>query len=154
MKRRHHEEVRSYSRVGQHSGRTSPSLSIEITKECPLRCPGCYAFDDAHLGGTTRLRELSDYRGGDLVARVLELIDEMRPLHVSSVGGDPTGTVLGIALRPEAASRVVGVPTLATLDLLWRASERPTARRRSPRHESVRSHVENSKSNSADSPLV
>jgi len=21
-----------------------PSLSIEITRECPLRCPGCYAY--------------------------------------------------------------------------------------------------------------
>ena len=30
-----------------------PSLSIEITKECPLKCPGCYAYDDAHLGGGT-----------------------------------------------------------------------------------------------------
>ena len=30
-------------------GRT-PILSIEITKECPLRCPGCYAYEDAHLG--------------------------------------------------------------------------------------------------------
>jgi organic radical activating enzyme len=69
-------------------GRT-PSLSIEITKECPLRCPGCYAFDAAHLGGHTRLRELSDYRGEDLVARVLKLIDELKPMHVSLVGGDP-----------------------------------------------------------------
>jgi MoaA/NifB/PqqE/SkfB family radical SAM enzyme len=67
----------------------APSLSIEITKECPLRCPGCYAFDAAHLGGATRLRELSDYRGDELVARVLALIDELRPLHVSLVGGDP-----------------------------------------------------------------
>jgi MoaA/NifB/PqqE/SkfB family radical SAM enzyme len=67
----------------------APSLSIEITKECPLRCPGCYAFDDAHLGGTTQLRQLSDYRGDDLVARVLALIDRLRPLHVSLVGGDP-----------------------------------------------------------------
>lgn len=66
-----------------------PSLSIEITKECPLRCPGCYAFDDAHLGGDTRLRELSDYRGDELVNRVLALIDHYRPLHVSLVGGDP-----------------------------------------------------------------
>jgi MoaA/NifB/PqqE/SkfB family radical SAM enzyme len=66
-----------------------PSLSIEITKECPLRCPGCYAFDAAHLGGQTQLRELSDFRGDELVARVLELIDELKPLHVSLVGGDP-----------------------------------------------------------------
>jgi MoaA/NifB/PqqE/SkfB family radical SAM enzyme len=67
----------------------APSLSIEITKECPLRCPGCYAFDAAHLGGATQLRELSDFKGDDLVTRVLALIDEHKPLHVSLVGGDP-----------------------------------------------------------------
>src|ERR1035438_3093898 len=67
----------------------APSLSIEITKECPLRCPGCYAFDDAHLGGATQLRELSDFKGDDLVTRVIALIDEHKPLHVSLVGGDP-----------------------------------------------------------------
>ena len=70
------------------SGR-APSLSIEITKECPLRCPGCYAFDDAHLGGTTQLRQLSDFKGDELVAKVLAVIDEHKPLHVSLVGGDP-----------------------------------------------------------------
>jgi MoaA/NifB/PqqE/SkfB family radical SAM enzyme len=70
------------------SGR-APSLSIEITKECPLRCPGCYAFDAAHLGGGTQLRELSDFKGDELVRRVLAVIDEHRPLHVSLVGGDP-----------------------------------------------------------------
>jgi len=26
----------------------SPLLSIEITRECPLRCPGCYAYGDDH----------------------------------------------------------------------------------------------------------
>ncbi|HVT99274.1 MAG TPA: radical SAM protein, partial [Acidobacteriaceae bacterium] len=67
----------------------APSLSIEITKECPLRCPGCYAFDAAHLGGATELRELSDFRGDELVSRILALVDERRPLHVSLVGGDP-----------------------------------------------------------------
>ena len=66
-----------------------PSLSIEITKECPLRCPGCYAFDPAHLGGDTELRQLADYRGDDLVRRVLALVDAYQPLHVSLVGGDP-----------------------------------------------------------------
>jgi len=67
----------------------APSLSIEITKECPLRCPGCYAFDAAHLGGDSQLRELSDFRGDDLVRRVLALLDQYKPLHVSLVGGDP-----------------------------------------------------------------
>jgi MoaA/NifB/PqqE/SkfB family radical SAM enzyme len=67
----------------------APMLSIEITKECPLRCPGCYAFDAAHLGGATKLRELSDFKGDDLVTRVLAVIDEHKPIHLSLVGGDP-----------------------------------------------------------------
>ena len=33
-----------------------PNLSIEITRECPLRCPGCYAYGDDHLGGDVTLR--------------------------------------------------------------------------------------------------
>ena len=70
------------------SGR-APSLSIEITKECPLRCPGCYAFDESHLGGTKLLSQLSDFKGDELVSRVLAVLDDLRPLHVSLVGGDP-----------------------------------------------------------------
>ncbi len=67
----------------------APSLSIEITKECPLRCPGCYAFDAAHLGSSTLLRQLSDFKGDELVTRILAILDERKPLHVSLVGGDP-----------------------------------------------------------------
>ena len=70
------------------SGR-KPLLSIEITRECPLRCPGCYAYGDQHLGGLTTLRELRDLRGDALVRGVLELVDRLQPLHVSIVGGDP-----------------------------------------------------------------
>ena len=70
------------------SGRR-PNLSIEITRECPLRCPGCYAYEDEHLGGLVTLRELSDHKGNDLVEGVLKLVDRLRPLHVSLVGGDP-----------------------------------------------------------------
>jgi MoaA/NifB/PqqE/SkfB family radical SAM enzyme len=67
-----------------------PMLSIEITRECPLRCPGCYAYDDAHLGGNgVTLRVLSDFKQDALVQGVLNLVDEYRPLHVSLVGGDP-----------------------------------------------------------------
>lgn len=66
-----------------------PSLSIEITRECPLRCPGCYAYEPGHPGEGLNLRDLSDHKGGDLVLRVLQLVDELRPLHVSIVGGDP-----------------------------------------------------------------
>jgi sulfatase maturation enzyme AslB (radical SAM superfamily) len=70
------------------AGRT-PFLSIEITKECPLTCPGCYAYGDGHLGGNTVLRQVSDFRGKELVDRVIALIDAHKPVHVSLVGGEP-----------------------------------------------------------------
>ena len=66
-----------------------PSLSIEITKECPLKCPGCYAYDAAHLGGGQTLHDLNDRRGQSLVDGVLEVVDRLKPLHLSIVGGDP-----------------------------------------------------------------
>jgi MoaA/NifB/PqqE/SkfB family radical SAM enzyme len=66
-----------------------PSLSIEITKECPLRCPGCYAYQADHLGGEVTLRELNDRKGQALIDGVLEVVQRLRPLHVSIVGGDP-----------------------------------------------------------------
>jgi MoaA/NifB/PqqE/SkfB family radical SAM enzyme len=67
----------------------APMLSIEITRECPLTCPGCYAYGDNHLGGETTLRQLSDLRGDALVDGVLNLVDKHKPLHVSLVGGEP-----------------------------------------------------------------
>ena len=70
------------------SGR-APMLSIEITRECPLSCPGCYAYGDSHLGGEKKLTELSDLRGDALVAGVLGLVKKHRPRHVSLVGGEP-----------------------------------------------------------------
>lgn len=67
----------------------APSLSIEITRECPLRCPGCYAYDPDHLGGTVTLRELRDLKGQELIDGVLRVVDRQKPLHLSLVGGDP-----------------------------------------------------------------
>jgi sulfatase maturation enzyme AslB (radical SAM superfamily) len=67
-----------------------PNLSIEITRECPLRCPGCYAYGDEHLGGGgITLRGLADYKGDELVSRFMAMIDRHKPLHVSIVGGEP-----------------------------------------------------------------
>ena len=66
-----------------------PFLSIEITRECPLSCPGCYAYNSDHLGGALLLREVSDYRGDALVQGILRLVDEYRPVQVSLVGGEP-----------------------------------------------------------------
>jgi len=84
----------------------APSLSIEITKECPLRCPGCYAFDTSHLGSGMLLRQLSDFKGDELVRRVLALVDQHKPLHVSLVGGDPLVRYREVeALLPELEAR-------------------------------------------------
>lgn len=66
-----------------------PSLSIEITRECPLQCPGCYAYEDAHLGGGATLRTLNDRKGQELIDGVLEIVDGLKPLHLSIVGGEP-----------------------------------------------------------------
>jgi sulfatase maturation enzyme AslB (radical SAM superfamily) len=80
------EVVRAWGRI--LSG-YRPNLSIEITRECPLRCPGCYAYGDEHLGGGVTLRGLSDFKGDELVKRFMALVDRHRPLHVSIVGGEP-----------------------------------------------------------------
>jgi MoaA/NifB/PqqE/SkfB family radical SAM enzyme len=66
-----------------------PAMSVEITRECPLRCPGCYAYGDQHLGGDITLRQVRDFKGQELVDGVLRLVDRYRPLHLSIVGGEP-----------------------------------------------------------------
>ena len=66
-----------------------PFLSLEITRECPLRCPGCYAYEPNHLGGGTVLRQLADFQGDALISGICGLIRRLRPLHVSIVGGEP-----------------------------------------------------------------
>ena len=66
-----------------------PNLSIEITRECPLRCPGCYAYGDTHLGGDVVLRQLADFKGQELIDGVLDVVNERKPLHLSIVGGEP-----------------------------------------------------------------
>lgn len=66
-----------------------PLLAIEITRECPLRCPGCYAYDAEHLAGVGSLRQLADFKGDELIQAVLSLLRRMRPVHLSIVGGEP-----------------------------------------------------------------
>ena len=80
----------------------SPLLSIEITRECPLHCPGCYAYDDKHLGGAVTLRQLRDLKGDDLVDGVLDLVGRHRPVQVSFVGGEPL-------IRHRELSRILPV---------------------------------------------
>jgi len=92
-----------------------PSLSIEITRECPLQCPGCYAYDDAHLGGGVTLRSLSDRKGEALIQGVLDLVDQLRPLHLSLVGGDPLVRYRELeSLIPQVLDRGVHVQVVTS----------------------------------------
>jgi len=92
-----------------------PSLSIEITRECPLRCPGCYAYDDAHLGGGPTLRSLNDRKGEELITGVLEVVDRLRPLHLSIVGGDPLVRYRELeSLVPQLIARGVHVQVVTS----------------------------------------
>jgi sulfatase maturation enzyme AslB (radical SAM superfamily) len=105
------EVVRAWGRI--LSG-YRPNISIEITRECPLRCPGCYAYGDDHLGGDgVTLRGLADYKGDELVTRFIDLVDRHNPLHVSIVGGEPLvryrelGSILPKLAEREIHTQVV-----------------------------------------------
>jgi MoaA/NifB/PqqE/SkfB family radical SAM enzyme len=85
-----------------------PLLSIEITRECPLSCPGCYAYGDSHLGGDVTLRQLSDLHGDALVEGVVGLVRKHKPLQVSLVGGEPL-------VRHRELSKIL--PALSAMDI-------------------------------------
>jgi organic radical activating enzyme len=87
-------------------GGSVPMLSIEITRECPLSCPGGYAYGESHLGSEVTLRELNDLRGDALVQGVMGLVRKHKPLHVSLVGGEPL-------MRHRELSRIL--PALSEL---------------------------------------
>jgi MoaA/NifB/PqqE/SkfB family radical SAM enzyme len=83
-----------------------PNLSIEITRECPLRCPGCYAYGDDHLGGDVRLRDLADLKGQALIDGILHAVETHKPVHLSLVGGEPLVRFRELdALLPQLAAR-------------------------------------------------
>ncbi len=108
-----------------------PSLSIEITTKCPLRCPGCYAYDKSHLGDGMTLRSLVDRQGDDLIRGVLELVDRVRPLHLSIVGGDPLVRYRELeSLMPQLLDRGIHVQVVTSafrpLPSDWRSFSRLT----------------------------
>jgi MoaA/NifB/PqqE/SkfB family radical SAM enzyme len=91
-----------------------PTLSIEITRECPLRCPGCYAYEPEHLEGST-LRELQDFKGDDLIGNVLALVDKHKPIHLSIVGGEPLVRFRELSdLLPKLSERGIAVQVVTS----------------------------------------
>jgi MoaA/NifB/PqqE/SkfB family radical SAM enzyme len=145
---------------GSILGGRPPSLSIEITRECPLTCPGCYAYGADHLGGSLVLREVRDSRGSALVEGILKLVDRYRPLHVSLVGGEPLVRHRELTeLLPQLAGRNVHtqVVTSAVREIPpeWRSIPRLTvvvsidglqpehdARRKPATYERILRHIE------------
>jgi len=107
----------------------APSMSIEITRECPLTCPGCYAYGDDHLGGQHTLRQVRDFKGQELVDGVLHLVDLHRPVHLSIVGGEPLVRFKELnALLPILADRGIHVQVVTSavreIPAAWRAIRR------------------------------
>jgi organic radical activating enzyme len=140
-----------------------PFLSLEITRECPLRCPGCYAYEPAHLGPSGPLRQLNDYKGDDLVAGVPALVRRFKPIHLSIVGGEPLvrHRELGILL-PKLAEMNIQVQLVTSavrpIPAEWQAirglhlvvsvdgSQREHDKRRSPAtYERILKHIEGHK---------
>jgi sulfatase maturation enzyme AslB (radical SAM superfamily) len=90
-------------------GRT-PFLSVELTKECPLSCPGCYAYNDEHLGGNVLLTQVSDFKGKELIDRFMQLVDRHMPLHISIVGGEPLVRFRELnEILPQIAARKIPI---------------------------------------------
>ena len=91
-----------------------PALSIEITKECPLSCPGCYAFQPGHLGDIA-FTSLADRRGDALVDAILAVIDDRKPLVVYLVGGEPLVRFRELSrLLPKISERKIYVEVVTS----------------------------------------
>jgi sulfatase maturation enzyme AslB (radical SAM superfamily) len=108
-----------------------PFLSIELTKECPLSCPGCYAYGDDHLGGNILLTQMSDFKGQELVNRVIDLIDRQMPLHLSIVGGEPLVRFRELnEILPQLAARGIAIQLVTSavrpIPIEWARIERLT----------------------------
>ncbi len=104
-------------------------MSIEITRRCPLSCPGCYAYRDSHLGGAGSLSKIREFEGERLVGGILDLVDLHRPLHLSIVGGEPLVRHREITqLLPELESRRIHTQivtsAVAPIPAEWRPAPR------------------------------
>jgi organic radical activating enzyme len=106
-------------------------MSVEITRRCPLSCPGCYAYSDGHLGAGVPLIRVRDFEGSQLIRGVLSLVDRHRPLHLSIVGGEPLIRWREIsellpALERRGIHTQVVTSAVRPIPLEWRSARRFT----------------------------
>ena len=101
-----------------------PNLSIEITRECPLTCPGCYAYGGGHLGGDITLRELQDFNRPRLERAIVVRadLDDGRPLTARRQAVIARGRVVVVFEPQSERAHVVRVAAPAV------AARRPAAR--------------------------
>lgn len=91
-----------------------PVLSIEITKDCPLSCPGCYAYQSEHVSGMP-LESMADLKGDRLVGELLELVERRKPVGVFIVGGEPLVRFRELnTLLPELSKRDIRVEVVTS----------------------------------------
>ena len=127
----------------------TPALSIEITRECPLRCPGCYAYGDDHLGGDLTLRQVRDFKGQALIDGVSRLVDQHqaaapvdrrrrtaralpRAEHAAADAGRRAASTYSSSPAPCAKSRRSGMRSAPAVDR--RLDRRPAAGARCAPH--------------------
>jgi organic radical activating enzyme len=104
-------------------------MSVEITRRCPLSCPGCYAYREGHLGAAGPLKSLPELEGPQLVAGIISLVDRYRPLHLSIVGGEPLVrwreiTQLLPALEQRGIHTQIVTSAVRPIPLEWRSARR------------------------------
>jgi len=80
----------------------TPALSIEITRECPLHCPGCYAYGDDHLGGDLTLREVRDFKGQE--REVASTVEDLQ----SAAADDDASEICRTLLAKSLLDRIGG----------------------------------------------
>ncbi len=91
-----------------------PALALEVTNKCPLSCPGCYAYHPHHVSGTS-LELIRDYRGDELVERVLGLVNAKRPQGLFLVGGEPLLRIKELRkILPEMSKRGIEVEVVTS----------------------------------------
>jgi hypothetical protein len=61
---------------------------VEITKKCPLCCPGCYAYEPRRIGDAGPLRILGNFQGQALNDGDLALVGSHQPIYGPVDGGE------------------------------------------------------------------
>jgi len=65
------------------------SYRVSHDRKSSIKPSDCHYIIQYLIGGGMTLRDLRDRKGQELIDGVLEVVDRLKPLHLSIVGGDP-----------------------------------------------------------------